>query len=107
MVKYLRKLVSNARANARRVGMLLLVLVGFATAVPAQTSSSDTINERVTRIRVRLQNEEPQAVEPLTAADDGAEVNQWGNWGNWGNWRNWSNWNNWRNWGNWGNWHNF
>ncbi len=107
MVKYLRELVSNARGIARRVGMLFLVLLGFAMAAPAQTASSDTINERVTRIRARLQNEEPQAVEPLTAADDGAEVDQWGNWGNWGNWRNWSNWNNWRNWGNWGNWHNF
>jgi len=106
MATYLCKLVSDVRGSVRRVGMLLLVIVGFATAAPAQASSSD-INERVARIRARLQNEEPQAVEPLTATDDGAEVDQWGNWGNWGNWRNWNNWNNWRNWGNWGNWGNF
>ena len=107
MVKYSRRILSNARRTLRRVGMLTLVLLGFAAAAPGQSSSSDTINERVTRVRARLQNEEPQAIVAVTLTDDGAKLDQWGNWGNWGNWRNWSNWNNWRNWGNWGNWHNF
>jgi hypothetical protein len=107
MAKYFRKLFSDSRSRARRAGMLLLVLLGFAASASAHTLSGDTINDRVMRIRVRLMEEQPQAIASLTAPYDGAGVDQWGNWGNWGNWRNWSNWNNWRNWGNWGNWGNF
>jgi hypothetical protein len=104
MARYLRKLLSAARAGACRLGVLLLVLLGLAAPAPARTPGSDTINERVTRIRLRLQDEQHQAIVPTTPAGDGADVDQWGNWGNW---RNWGNWNNWRNWGNWANWGNF
>jgi hypothetical protein len=107
MATYFRKLFADSRSSARRAGMLLLVLLGFTASAAAHTPIGDTINDRVTRIRVRLQEEQPQAVASLTAPSDRADVDQWGNWGNWNNWRNWANWNNWRNWGNWGNWINY
>jgi hypothetical protein len=90
-----------------RIGVLLLVLLGFAGSAPAHTLSGDTVNDRVLRLRARLQQEQPQVSASLTAPLDRADAAQWGNWGNWNNWRNWANWNNWRNWGNWGNWINY
>jgi hypothetical protein len=104
MAKHIRELLEAARRRASHAGMLLLMVMGLAVSEPAQTTAAgNTINERVTNIRVRQQNEQRQMV-VASAADDRVDVAQWGNWGNW---RNWGNWNNWRNWGNWGNWRNF
>lgn len=107
MVSIFRTVVSASWAGARRLGVLLLIVLGLATAAPAQPLGTGTITDRVMRIRARLQDAQQQAVVPPADAGARLSADQWGNWPNWNNWRNWANWNNWRNWANWGNWGNF
>jgi hypothetical protein len=86
--------------------MTLLVLIGLVPAAAAHATASNSVTDRVSRIRLVLREQmgNPVAVQE---SPESTELAQWGNaWTNWNNWNNWRNWNNWANWGNWGNWGN-
>jgi hypothetical protein len=100
MARYIHTALCAARAARRRLTALMLVFIGVVAAAPAQATTTNAINERVERVRMRLHEEQRQSEVPASVGNP-IEAAQWANWGNWNNWVNWNNW------GNWGNWPNF
>lgn len=93
------KTLSKLSVRTVTIGFIVLRL-----GPTAQAETRITVDDRINRIRVALNERLSQSAEVKGGGEPGEiKLAQWGNWGNWGNW---ANWNNWQNWGNWGNWHN-
>lgn len=85
------------------VAALIATLFGFSSSkalANTKASPSPTIEERLTKVREALKNEEREmlsqsdTVSPVEQNLDFEEeqISQWGNWGNgWNNWGNWGN----------------